>query len=164
MGDDTILIFRGVERLLATAGGILSLVCGVLLYKWGTSGTSQLVIEHKDSKFRLTNAGPGLLMGLFGMVVVTISLFRPLENKTNLVTETNTQRSGESTTTTSKEMKSFYYSADAAQTLDRFLTDFTNKKFDAKEPKDDLINSIQNFQANAVKIKQQLDEAKRTPK
>ena len=75
---DTLILIRGLERLLATGGGIVALILGALLFRWGVSGEASLVAQHDQTKLQLTNASPGILVALFGALLLGSSLFSPL--------------------------------------------------------------------------------------
>jgi hypothetical protein len=76
---DTLVFFRGLERILASVAGIVALVLAALLYRWGVSGEASLSLEQDKTKLQLANASPGILFALFGAVLLGWSLFKPLK-------------------------------------------------------------------------------------
>lgn len=81
----TLLLFRGVERLLVVMGAIACIVLGTLLFRWGVRGTSSVGAEAAGQKIQLTNAAPGTILALFGMVVMLTALISPTRIDLRLV-------------------------------------------------------------------------------
>ena len=75
---DTLILIRGLERLLTVVAGIVALVLAALLYRWGVSGEASLSLQQDKNKLQLANASPGILFALFGAVLLGWGLFRPL--------------------------------------------------------------------------------------
>ncbi len=73
----TLLYFRGIERLLIVAGAIACVVLGTLLFRWGVRGASSVGAEGAGHKLQLTNAAPGTVLALFGMIVMLTGLLTP---------------------------------------------------------------------------------------
>jgi hypothetical protein len=71
---ETILMMRGIERLVISAGGVAALVMGTLLYRWGVQGRTDVNAEGGGYSFKMVNAAPGGLLGLFGMCILVVSL------------------------------------------------------------------------------------------
>jgi hypothetical protein len=76
---ETLFIFRGFERLMIEAGAICCVVLGGLLFRWGIQGSSNIGGEGPGFKLRLDSVAPGSVLALFGMSVMAIALFRPVE-------------------------------------------------------------------------------------
>jgi hypothetical protein len=77
--SEALFVFRGLERLMIEAGAICCVVLGGLLFRWGIQGASNIGGEGAGFKLRLDSVAPGTVLGLFGMSVMGIALFRPLE-------------------------------------------------------------------------------------
>lgn len=73
----TLIYFRGFERLLIELGAIGCVVLGTLLFRWGVRGTSTVGAEGAGHKLQLTNAAPGTILALFGMIVMLTALISP---------------------------------------------------------------------------------------
>jgi hypothetical protein len=78
---DSILLFRGIERMLVVLGGIASILVGAVLYKWGVAGEASLKLERDQVKFQLINASPGIFFALFGAAILVWSLVQPFSYK-----------------------------------------------------------------------------------
>ena len=83
MEHDLLFIFRGIERIMTSMGGWAIIIMGILVFKWGLSGEANLFIETKRFTFRLLNAGPGVLVTLFGAFLLISNQFNKLEIKDN---------------------------------------------------------------------------------
>jgi hypothetical protein len=149
---ENLVICRGVERLIILAGAIVCILCGMLLYKWGTSGVSQLVAESAKFRLRLTNAAPGLLMGLFGVAVLVFALLNSLS------VELSESEKGhmKELMTSENELKFSYVGPGKRVTLDRFLDRFAAKDFTGISDQEDLLTSIQTFQSEAEELRDAL--------
>ena len=82
MDTNTIVfLFRGIERLTIVFGAIVCVVMGIRLYggKVTFGGKSDLEAEGAGLKIKLSNAGPGAILALFGMVVLGVALRSPAE-------------------------------------------------------------------------------------
>jgi hypothetical protein len=132
-----LVILRGIERVLVVLGGMFALFCGMLLYKWGTSGVCQLQLDHDKTKFRLVNAGPGLVLGIFGMAILAYAVFNHLQ--LDLTTS-------EKTALSHAASLKFSYAGVEDKSLDRVLRDFANKDFTRIQDREDLLKSIHSFQ------------------
>ena len=71
---EKLIVIRGIERIIIQCGGLLLVVLGILLFKWGITEKSSLTIKRKGFKFQLLNATPGVLLALFGTVVFIIGI------------------------------------------------------------------------------------------
>ncbi len=134
---DYLLLIRGVERLFIVLGGMLSICCGMLLYKWGTSGVCQLKLDRGETKFRLVNAGPGLVLGLLGIAVFLYALFSRLEFSLTPVDVASLSK---------VQSLTFSYDRVADKSLGKVLRDFRHKDFTKIADKEGLLVSIHNFQ------------------
>lgn len=72
----TLVMFRGIERLIILLGAISTIILGALVFRWGVSGKASLIAEAKEFKFQLVNASPGILLALFGTVVLGYALYK----------------------------------------------------------------------------------------
>lgn len=70
---DSLVFFRGLERLMVVAGGIVSIVCGMFLFKWGVGGEAKLLVRHKETQAQWVNATPGGIVILFGIAVLVVN-------------------------------------------------------------------------------------------
>jgi hypothetical protein len=77
--ENVAIYFRGGERLISLAGALLLITFGVLLFKWGISGTASLIAKHDKLQFQLLNASPGLFCFLFGTFLIATAQWRPLK-------------------------------------------------------------------------------------
>lgn len=75
---DTMIWFRGIERLFIVLGGLGFGWIGLLLFKWGVGGPSKLVVDHEKTKVQWVNAAPGSIAMLFGAVVLGIALTKTM--------------------------------------------------------------------------------------
>jgi hypothetical protein len=66
------------ERLLVDLGGIIAIVLGTLLFRWGVAGNASLVVNAQRTKLRLVNAAPGTLLALFGCALLSLSFVKPI--------------------------------------------------------------------------------------
>jgi hypothetical protein len=78
----TVGIIGGViERLLLVGAGIFCIYIGYLLYVGGVSGNVKLRVETSGQKYQIENAAPGIVMGLFGTLILIRTTFRPFKLK-----------------------------------------------------------------------------------
>lgn len=75
----TLIYFRGIERLLIVSGAIACVVLGTLLFRWGIRGTTSFGAEGAGNKIQLSNAAPGTILALFGMIVMVVSIASPFK-------------------------------------------------------------------------------------
>ena len=73
------VLVRGIERTAIVFGGIVSIVLGTLLFKWGIRGKQSASGGLGDFKFHIGNAAPGTMLALFGMAILCMSLFMRIE-------------------------------------------------------------------------------------
>lgn len=75
MNEVTIaFLFRGINLMLVTLGGILSIYLGWRLYRDGIVSAVESEVRHGDKwKFAMKALGPGVFFALFGMwILVTV--------------------------------------------------------------------------------------------
>lgn len=75
MNEVTIaFLFRGINMMLVTLGGILSIYLGWKLYRDGIASSVESEMQHGDKwKFTMKALGPGVFFALFGMwILVTV--------------------------------------------------------------------------------------------
>lgn len=89
--DQTLVMARVVERIIIELGAIAAMVMGVLLYRWGIKGRSDLSAEGEGFTFKMTNAAPGALLAFFGMAILIVGLRSPVH-----VTEPSSDAAGRS--------------------------------------------------------------------
>ena len=79
--ETTLLMFRGIERLLIVifAGG--SLILGWNLFKSGINLNQSAEFEKGNFKLKMLKVGPGIFFALFGCIILSISLHQPFEIK-----------------------------------------------------------------------------------
>lgn len=77
--EESLAVFRGVERLLIEAGGITAIVLGTWLYLRGVAGPQAGETHGPGFAFKLRNAAPGSVLALFGMLVLVAGLTNPLK-------------------------------------------------------------------------------------
>lgn len=76
-GLDTLLLLRGMERIVIATGGIVALLLGALLFRWGVSGSASLKARREETELQLINASPGIFFALFGAVILVWGLANP---------------------------------------------------------------------------------------
>jgi hypothetical protein len=70
------IVFRGIERLLIVAGGIVFGYLGYRLFEKGlTAGEGNLKFESKALKIIFSGTGPGLFFMAFGAVILVVALW-----------------------------------------------------------------------------------------
>jgi len=70
------MIWRGIERIIITLGGIAFGYLGYKLYKLGVKkGKNALTVKSSFLKFALSGMGPGLIFMAFGATVLISGLF-----------------------------------------------------------------------------------------
>jgi len=87
MDQTTLLfLFRGMERLLIIISGGGLVLIGALLFKWEIKGPSSWEVTRKDGSrwFTISSVFPGVLICLFGMIILMGALCKPL----SIVTQT----------------------------------------------------------------------------
>lgn len=75
MNEVTIaFLFRGINMMLVTLGGLLSIYLGWKLYRDGIDSAVESEMQHGDNwKFTMKALGPGVFFALFGMwILVTV--------------------------------------------------------------------------------------------
>lgn len=77
--EQTVILLRGIERILVTLGGFTLIIMGLFLFKWGLSGLANLCIETNKFKFRLLNASPGIMVTFFGAALLFSTILNPLK-------------------------------------------------------------------------------------
>jgi hypothetical protein len=107
---------RGTERLLVVFGGLGFVVCGMLLFKWGVGGPAKLIVEAKEFKAQLVNAAPGLVVLLFGAVMLGLGTLRSAEYKS------------EQTSTGQKTSVEWKYSREEIDETRKFLHQFSGNE------------------------------------
>jgi hypothetical protein len=78
MHMDTVILFRGLERLLICLFAGVSLVLGWDLFRRGLEVDQRAELSLKDFKVRLQRVGPGVFFALFGAVVLAVALRAPV--------------------------------------------------------------------------------------
>jgi len=70
-----LIVLRGIERIIAVAGGIVVCLMGYKLFRHGIDkGYEQLDIESKYFKIILSGTGPGRLFMALGAIIIMLSL------------------------------------------------------------------------------------------
>ncbi len=70
---------RVIERLLITGFGGVSLILGWNLFRAGILTDQVAELSKADAVVRLQKVGPGVFFALFGTIVLTCGLLRPVE-------------------------------------------------------------------------------------
>lgn len=71
---ETVILIRGIERIVIQCGALLLIILGMFLFKWGISDKSNLILKRKGFKFQLLNGTPGLFLALFGTVILLMGI------------------------------------------------------------------------------------------
>lgn len=74
---ETVFFFRGMERLLIQVGGLMSIGLGVLLFRWGVQGATDVEGKGLGFDLKVKNAAPGTMLALFGMVILVAGIGQP---------------------------------------------------------------------------------------
>lgn len=80
-------LFRGVERLLIVAGGIIALYLGYRLFVSGLVGGQTGELIGKSLSVRLVRVGPGIFFALFGTCVLIVMTWQNIVTSTPKVDE-----------------------------------------------------------------------------
>jgi hypothetical protein len=75
--DDFIVyvLMRGAERILIVTAGIVAILRGAQLFKWGVFDKFETVYQHGDRKFWLANTAPGTVYALAGLALCGLGFF-----------------------------------------------------------------------------------------
>ena len=76
-----IIIGRLIERLLLVGAGVFCVYIGYLLYVGGVSGDLKLKVESSGQIYQIENAAPGIVMALFGTLILIRTTMRPWERR-----------------------------------------------------------------------------------
>jgi hypothetical protein len=90
--ENLVVIGRICERLIATAGGVLSLYFGWQLFHSGSEKYQKATMELGGWKVNFSKVGPGVFFALFGMYI----LYSAITNKADVDTDEDSPESSNS--------------------------------------------------------------------
>lgn len=73
-----LFVIRGIERLFTVGFGGMSIFLGYRLFSIVVSERGGLAAQGQGWKIALRNVAPGVFFSFFGMVILSVALFRPL--------------------------------------------------------------------------------------
>jgi hypothetical protein len=74
-----IYIFRGSERLLIIIGGIVAMILGTILFRWGVTGQTDASVAGPSFNLSVKNAAPGTIFMLFGTAILIAGMISPVK-------------------------------------------------------------------------------------
>jgi len=147
-----VIYYRGIERILSTLSGLVAIVLGGLLYKWGIFDKTEVNLQGGKlaPSVVLKNASPGVIFCLFGMVLLAYGI------GTQAVIDEDVKHVGQTLNEVSKPTGHVVitYSQQDKENLESFLDSFS--KYRTAPPE----SEFKNLQDSAKRYLEQLRKAK----
>ena len=120
----SLILIRGLERLLAVAFSGVSLILGWHLFKTGVLADQTAEIQKGDMLLKLQRVGPGVFFALFGTAILIFALSRPFDYKpTSVEGQTDGKANPVQVTYLKNDQKKFQQLAKAVNTLNHIIKD-----------------------------------------